>query len=190
MYYIFNKFFYFKNYPDVRNHHYFSENPIKHWLKFGKNENRKCCQKHLDDFSNNIINNNLNILVFYFNKKYYLDKYPDIKKNNLYKKNAIKHWIKYGIYENRYCSLEHEEHMIDNKINNIKNEIIFKIKYIKCKKILILKNKIKNITNENRNIIMNERVSFSPLSFKKLENNNLDRKKLENEIELLNNIVR
>ena len=68
--------------------------------------------------------------------------------------------------------------MTDNELNNIKNKII------------TLKNKIKDITNENRNIIMNERVSLQHLSFKKLENNNLDRKKLEIEIELLNNIIR
>ena len=89
MYYIFNKFFYLKNYPDVRNDHYFSKKPLKHWLNCGKNENRKCCQKHLDDFSNNIINNNLNILFFYFNKKYYLDKYPDLKKIIYIKKTLL-----------------------------------------------------------------------------------------------------
>jgi len=80
------------------------ENAIKHWIKHGKNEERKIY----------LLNNNINIKndneYQSFDWKTYIEKYEDLRKAGIDTKDkAWIHWIKYGKNEGR------EIYLINNK---------------------------------------------------------------------------
>jgi len=110
----------------IRNNHDLSnitnkDDAWEHWIKYGKNENRKCCNTLIlkDKVS--------------FDWEFYIKNNSDLA-NITNKDDAWEHWIKYGKNENRICIFYEKEKIIGGlneterilKIKNEMDDIIFK----------------------------------------------------------------
>lgn len=143
--------YYVNLYPDL--HKIQNEtDAYKHWISYGRYENRICdlegvvnrdkdiiqeprvpeSPKYVSKKTQDTINdNNKEIENNFFNWKYYVSSYPDL--NNIKTEvDALKHWNRYGRYENRKC---YPEEVLNNKIETTpKRETFHKLPIINFKK--------------------------------------------------------
>jgi hypothetical protein len=87
---------------------------------FSYNDELNNCKDYYEDFINKI-----NYTDFNFDYNYYINKYDDLKHFN--EKDAYKHWVTYGINENRTCNNK-KKYYSENVIHNWKgwyNHILY-----------------------------------------------------------------
>jgi hypothetical protein len=114
----------------------------------------------------------------YFDWKYYINKYTDLKKNKIDTKHkAYLHWITHGMKENRTCNkifekINWKKYISDNNIKNINKDYILNHYYINFNKNTPIKETLKapfsekpNILNEYKDMIYSTYNMFDSIEF-------------------------
>ena len=115
----FNYNFYISNYTDLKHMNYIQA--CSHYLMHGIKENRNCndsCIKINHKIDYKIESNNFYLINKFFDYKYYIYKYNDLRTFN--QQQAIDHFLTYGINEKRLFNRNLES--IKQVINRITND--------------------------------------------------------------------